>query len=72
MESALARPSDDVLLSPSQGQELFGCGHNTWYDLINSDPAFPRPVRIGRRYVRFWKSELIAYAESRRVPAPAT
>ena len=64
-------PMPRILLSRSTTARRCGRGLDWLHIKINSDPAFPRPVRLGTRTM-FYEDELDAYLESleRVTPVP--
>jgi len=44
---------------------------STQYHYMKTNPAFPKPIRISPRCVRFKADEIEAFIASRREPAPA-
>ena len=56
---------DDRLLSTAEGQAFLGIGNSKWWEIVKHDPAFPKAIELGGQ--KRWRSELRAYAESRRI-----
>ena len=46
---------------------LIGMGRTQFWHHRKNDPTFPRPIALGQRAIAFRKSELLAWAEGRRV-----
>jgi prophage regulatory protein len=45
--------------------EIVGICRASIYNWMKTDPAFPKPVRIGTRNIGFRSDEVAAYVESR-------
>ncbi len=63
------------LIRPKIAAERLSLSKATIYRLIQEDPSFPRPVKIGMRSIAFIEEEVDAYAWARinaRAPAPQT
>ena len=58
-------PHDDVLWSARQAQAFLGLKNSAFYELAD-EPDFPAKVRVGRRTVRWFRSEIVAYVNARR------
>ena len=69
MEGATSTTSEDRLLRRPQVLAMTGLSKALLYDLMEHG-LFPRPVRIGRRAVAWWQSEVVAWMESRERTAP--
>lgn len=60
------RRPDDVILRIRAVADITGLGTSTiWKVIGEEDSEFPRPVRLGKRAVGIWKSELMSWLESR-------
>ena len=59
------RPDADWLMSISDIRMLFKLGRTAAYQLTRR-PGFPAPVQLSRRCLRWWASEIDAYAETPR------
>ncbi len=57
------RHDGDQLVSVSDIRMLFKLGRTATYQLT-SRPGFPAPVQLSRRCLRWWASEIDAYAET--------
>jgi len=57
------RHDADRLMSVSDIRMLFKLGRTAAYQLT-SRPGFPAPVQLSRRCLRWWASEIDAYAET--------
>ena len=55
------RPGSDRLISIGDIRALFKLGRTAAYELTHR-PGFPAPVHISRRCLRWWASEVEAYA----------
>lgn len=53
----------DRLMSISDIRMLFKLGRTAGYELTRP-PGFPAPVRVSRRCLRWWASEVDAYADT--------
>jgi predicted DNA-binding transcriptional regulator AlpA len=62
-EAALDGRLPDRLISVSDIRVLFKLGRTAAYELTHR-PDFPAPVRVSRRCLRWWASEVDAYANS--------
>jgi predicted DNA-binding transcriptional regulator AlpA len=58
-----ARPDGDRLISVSDIRALFKLGRTAAYELTRR-PGFPAPVQVSRRCLRWWASEVDAYADA--------
>lgn len=58
---------DDRLLRLTDIAELVGLGLTATKGVVR-DRGFPDPVRLGPRVVRWWRSEVLAWLETRRSP----
>lgn len=68
------RPDADRLISIGDIRTLFKLGRTAAYELTHRQ-GFPAPVQVSRRCLRWWASEVDAYADAlqregalRRVP----
>lgn len=60
------RRPDDVMLRIPDVMAVTGLGASTIWKVIGEEGSdFPRPVRLGKRAVGIWRSELLAWLESR-------
>lgn len=57
------RHDADQLVSVSDIRMLFKLGRTAAYELTRR-PGFPAPVHLSRRCLRWWASEIDAYAET--------
>ena len=57
------RPGADRLISIGDIRVLFKLGRTAAYELTHR-PGFPAPVRVSRRCLRWWASEVDAYADA--------
>jgi predicted DNA-binding transcriptional regulator AlpA len=57
------RPDTDHLISINDIRALFKLGRTAAYELTHR-PGFPAPVQVSRRCLRWWASEVRAYAET--------
>jgi predicted DNA-binding transcriptional regulator AlpA len=57
------RPGTDRLISVGDIRELFKLGRTAAYELTRR-PGFPAPVQVSRRCLRWWASEVDAYADA--------
>ena len=57
------RPGTDRLISVGDIRALFKLGRTAAYELTHR-PGFPAPVHVSRRCLRWWASEVDAYAEA--------
>ena len=57
------RRDTDRLMSVSDIRMLFRLGRTAAYQLTRR-PGFPAPVQLSRRCLRWWASEIDAYAET--------
>ena len=55
------RPGADRLISIGDIRALFKLGRTAAYELTHR-PGFPAPVHVSRRCLRWWASEVDAYA----------
>ena len=55
------RPGADRLISVGDIRALFKLGRTAAYELTHR-PGFPAPVRVSSRCLRWWASEVEAYA----------
>ena len=46
--------------------KILGRGRSWLYDIMASDPTFPKPHRLTEKRLSFSEAEIIAWAESRR------
>ncbi len=53
--------NDTRLITAKQGCELLGCGLTSWYNLVNNDPSFPKPIRFSPGMVRWRICQLSEY-----------
>lgn len=56
---------DKHFLNRKQMADFWGVSNST-VDRDRKCPDFPKPVKIGRRGLRWYKSELLAYTARRR------
>lgn len=63
-------PHDDRLLRRDEIAALVGLADTATKSLVRS-ADFPTPVRVNRRVVRWWNSEVLAWLERRRSPQSA-
>ena len=64
------RPGTDRLISVGDIRALFKLGRTAAYELTRR-PGFPAPVAVSRRCLRWWASEVTAYADAlQREAAP--
>ena len=49
MSAPTATPARRRLLSMRDTMDRLGCSRTTVYTLIETDPTFPRPVKVGSR-----------------------
>ena len=64
----VARPErdpDDVILRMPAIVRITGMGKSTVWKTLKEDPEFPRPVRLGKRSVGIWRSELFRWLRNR-------
>ncbi len=64
--SQAERPRDDELWSARDIAAVVKIGQTATYELIKQ-PGFPAPLHVGKRSVRWWKSEIVAFLERQRV-----
>lgn len=57
------RHDADWLMSISDIRALFKLGRTAAYELTRR-PGFPPPVQVSRRCLRWWASEIAAYADT--------
>jgi predicted DNA-binding transcriptional regulator AlpA len=57
------RPGTDRLISVGDIRVLFKLGRTAAYELTRR-PGFPAPVQVSRRCLRWWASEVDAYADA--------
>ena len=57
------RPGSDRLISVGDIRALFKLGRTAAYELTRR-PGFPAPVRVSSRCLRWWASEVDAYADA--------
>ena len=57
------RPGTDRLISVGDIRALFKLGRTAAYELTRR-PGFPAPVQVSRRCLRWWASEVDAYADA--------
>ena len=57
------RPGTDRLISIRDIRTLFKLGRTAAYELTHR-PGFPAPVQVSRRCLRWWASEVDAYADA--------
>jgi predicted DNA-binding transcriptional regulator AlpA len=57
------RPGADRLISIGDIRALFKLGRTAAYELTHR-PGFPAPVQVSRRCLRWWASEVEAYADA--------
>jgi predicted DNA-binding transcriptional regulator AlpA len=57
------RPGTDRLISVGDIRELFKLGRTAAYELTRR-PGFPAPVQVSRRCLRWWASEVDAFADA--------
>jgi len=57
------RPGADRLISIGDIRALFKLGRTAAYELTHR-PGFPAPVHVSRRCLRWWASEVDAYANA--------
>ena len=55
------RPGADRLVSVADIRALFKLGRTAAYELTHR-PGFPAPIQVSRRCLRWWASEVDAYA----------
>lgn len=58
--------SDDVWWTAKEARAYLGLRSPTTFFALADEPDFPERIRIGKACVRWLKSEIVAYAESRR------
>ncbi|XSG86475.1 MAG: helix-turn-helix transcriptional regulator [Methylohalobius sp. ZOD2] len=46
------------LMNVKETHEMLRCSRVHIYNLLNSDPSFPRPVRAGKKQPRWIKAEI--------------
>lgn len=63
------RPDTDQLISVIDIRALFKLGRTAAYELTRR-PGFPASVRVSRRCLRWWASEVDAYADSLQSQVP--
>ena len=63
------RGNTDQLISITDIRALFKLGRTAAYELTRR-PEFPAPVQVSRRCLRWWASEVNAYADSMTSPPP--
>jgi predicted DNA-binding transcriptional regulator AlpA len=63
------RPGTDRLISAGDIRALFKLGRTAAYELTRR-PGFPAPVQVSRRCLRWWASEVDAYAEALQRQGP--
>jgi predicted DNA-binding transcriptional regulator AlpA len=63
------RPQVDRFINVKQLCELTGIGRSLAYELIASDPAFPKPRKLSERRIGWRLSEVLAWIESRDLAA---
>jgi len=54
------------VLRPREAQQKLSVGNSHFYELVRTDPSFPRPVILGRNARGYIESELDAWVESKR------
>ena len=65
MGSTTGVRADDVILRLPAVQRVTGLGKSTIYKILQEeDSGFPRPVRLGKRCVGFWRSEVLTWLDS--------
>jgi predicted DNA-binding transcriptional regulator AlpA len=62
-EATADRWATDRLVSVADIRRLFKVGRTTAYELIHR-PGFPAPVPVSHRCLRWWASEIHAYADT--------
>ena len=62
---AQAKPTPELLTDP-QGAALVNVGVTRFQEIQKTDPSFPAPIWLGPRGKRHAKSELLAWALSKR------
>lgn len=62
-------PADAEFLNDQQAAVVLGIGLSKLFELQRDDPAFPRPIFFGTRSKRHVRSDLVAYALTKRRPA---
>lgn len=63
--------NNDVLVATKTIAEMGDFSESHWYDIQNPksprfDPSVPKKVRLSSRMVRYWRSEVLAWLESKR------
>ena len=71
MEGNRSPFAEDRLLRRQQVLEMTGLSKAALYALIERN-RFPRPVRIGKRAVAWWRSEVVAWMKSRERTLPGS
>jgi predicted DNA-binding transcriptional regulator AlpA len=65
-----AQPHDERAYQAQAASELLGVSKGTIWNLLQTDPAFPAPRKMGT--VTFWlRSELVEYIRSRPITRSA-
>lgn len=57
---------EEKYLRPKHAAERCGLSIRTLARLLNSDPGFPRPIRLSSRLILFSQRELDCYLNDRR------
>lgn len=78
--NSLAPISSRIIVRIQQFPALFGISRSKLYEMLNPRsprfcPTFPEPIRLSaspRGAVGFWRDEVEAWCESRRVTATAS
>jgi predicted DNA-binding transcriptional regulator AlpA len=62
---------ESVLVSVKSLSKLLEFGETTIWDLVKSDPSFPKPIRFGDRCTRWKMAEIHAFIESKSAQSMA-
>ena len=56
---------EPALLRPKQAAKFLGCTLRTVHNLAETDPQFPRKIRVTSRMVGWRRSDLLKYIDSK-------
>ena len=64
MNFTTAIQNNDVLILRDEVNALLRISDTTRQRLEKSDPSFPTKIKVSKRRVAFWKSDVLAYAKT--------
>ena len=53
-------------LRPQQVCERLGCGKTQLYELVKSDPTFPKPIQLSKKWCFWYECEIDAWTIKNR------